>query len=104
MAIANAIVETTPTTIYQSVGSTAITFVSLCNYSVSTVYVDVYLVPNGSPVTNACLLAKELELVVADTYELYHAAEKFILDNNDRLVMVSSEEDAVAVSVSYVGV
>jgi hypothetical protein len=104
MAIANTVVDSAPTDVYVSAGETAITFLSMCNYSANTVSVDLYLIPTGSTVSNASLFLKGLEITESDTYELYHAAEKLILSNNDKIVAVASAPNAVAVSISFVKV
>lgn len=104
MAISNIVVGTTEEDVFTSSGSTAITFLSLCNLTMNTLSVNVYLVPNAASVTNASLVLKNLQITAEDTYEFYHAAEKLILADGDRIVVQSSISDSLAVVISSVGV
>jgi hypothetical protein len=76
----------------------AVTCLIFCNYSVSTVTINVYAVPNGGTVSNSSLVIKQLELPASETFTF--DTEKFVLTNGDRIHATSSANDAVAATVS----
>ena len=106
MAIQTIKINSPSQTVYTSTGSTAVTFMSICNWSVDAVEVDVHLVPF---ITNAPLdeniMISQLTINAGDTYILYQGGEKIILDAGDFIVVHSSDtSDAVSTIVSYIGV
>lgn len=104
MAISNTIVSDAQIDVFESDGSSAITFLSMCNLTNNTVTINLYLVPAFNPLTSACLVLRDLEITSGDTFEFYHAAEKIILDHGDKVVMESNAPSSVAVTVSSVKV
>lgn len=104
MAISNTIVGDTQVDVYESEGASAVTFLSMCNLSNNTVVINLYLVPSSEPLTSACLVLRDLEITAGDTYEFYHAAEKIIMDDGDKIVIEASLPTSIAVTVSSVKV
>ena len=90
MAISSASVGITDTTVYTSSGETAITFLSLCNYSASAVTVSLHAVQNSGSPTDSNIILDDYSIAANDTYILYHGAEKIILDNGDYINVISS--------------
>jgi hypothetical protein len=76
----------------------AITCVIFCNYSASTVTINVYAVPSGGAVSNASLVIKQLELPASETFTF--DTEKFVLNDGDRLHATCSADNAVSATVS----
>lgn len=77
----------------------AITCIVFCNYSVSTVTLNVYAIPATiSGATTASLVIKELELPASETFTF--DTEKFVLSSGDRLYATCSANGAVTATVS----
>jgi hypothetical protein len=76
----------------------AITCVVFCNYSASTVTINVYAVPSGGAVGNSSLVIKQLELPASETFTF--DTEKFVLNGGDRIHATCSADDAVSATVS----
>lgn len=103
MAISNAAVPlTTPSAIYTSTNSTAITNVYFCNYSGSTVTVDVYLVPSGGSASNSTIIYKSISIPASNTFVM--DTEKLILGNGDTLRASASAGSAVTATISYLSI
>jgi hypothetical protein len=100
MTISVANLSTTTSNVYVSSGNTAVTFLTLCNYSPSNVAVNLFIVPaNASAGTSNQVLAN-LALTTEDTYQLYQAAEKLVLGPNDYISANASANTSVTVVVS----
>lgn len=104
MSITTANVTTSASNVYVSSGSTAVTFMSLCNYSASNVSSNVYVVPSGDSAGNLNLVLKELDITTNDTYQFYAGGEKLLLSNGDRIVANASADNAITIVVSYTSV
>jgi hypothetical protein len=101
MSISVANVTTIAGAVYTSVNSTAVTFMSLCNYSASPVTVNVYIVPNGNIAGNTNIMLSELEITAKDTYQLYAAGEKLILSLGDTVQVNASANNSITAVTSY---
>jgi len=80
----------------------AVTCVIFCNYSASTVTINVYAVENGGSVGDSSLVIKQLELPASETFTF--DTEKFVLSGGDRIHATCSADDAVAATVSIMRV
>jgi hypothetical protein len=108
MAIQTASISTAGTTVYTSLGNSAVTFMSICNYSASSVTANVYIVPSGGTAGNTNISLAGLHLAAGnagtgggDTYQLYSGAEKLLLGNNDHIVVDANTNGALTVITSY---
>ena len=102
MSLYSANITTSPTLAYPSVGNTAITFFTLCNYTPSTdASVNVYLVPNGGSAANTNIILSNVVLTGGETYQLYAAAEKVLLGNGDTIYVTANTNSAVTTTASY---
>lgn len=90
MTIATAVVSPTTAPVYTSTGNTAITFLSICNWSPGSATANLYIVPNGSSATTNNVVLSSLPLTPSDTYQLYLGAEKIILGPGDTIQMDST--------------
>lgn len=90
---------TTPSAMYTSSGTTAITAIYLCNYSGSTVTVSVYVVPAAGTAGNTNIIYKDLAIAAADTYVIDN--ERIILDNNETIQVSADAGSSVNVVTSY---
>lgn len=104
MAIETTQVGNSNTDIYTSNGNSAITFLSLTNYTASPVTVDVHLVPSGDSAANVNLVLKSLEITAEDTYQFYAGGEKVLLEDGDKFVAVANTAAAINSVVSYTAI
>lgn len=105
MSISIANVTTSTANVYSSSGNTAVTFLSITNYSVANVNANVYVVPSGVAVGNVLnTIVSNILIATGDTYQLYAGNEKLILDNGDSIRMNGSANNSIAVTVSYTSI
>jgi hypothetical protein len=101
MSIQVANVTTNTASVYTSSGNTAITFLSLCNYSASNVSANVYVVPNGGSVGDSTAVLASLGITTLDTYQLYSGGEKLLLGNGDSIQVSCTANNSITVTTSY---
>ena len=101
MSINTSNVSTTVASVYTSSGNTAITFLSLCNYSVGNVTANVHVVPSGGSAKSINKVLASIEIQTLDTYQLYAAGEKLLLNNGDSVQVSASGNSAVSAVTSY---
>jgi len=100
MAIARATAPlTTPSAVYTSSGTTAVTAMYLCNYSGSTVNVSIYVVPDAGTAGDTNIIYKDIAISAGDTYVI--DTERLILDNNETVQVAADAATAVNVTTSY---
>jgi hypothetical protein len=100
MSISVANVTTITSSVYTSTGNSAITFMSLCNYSGANVTANVHVVPDGGTAGNVNLVLSGLEITAADTYQFYAGGEKLLFGNGDSIQVQASANSAVTAVVS----
>lgn len=102
MALISTKLSTSPSSIVAGTATNkAITCIYLCNTTGGTITVSVYAVPNGGTVGN-CPIYTNLAIAAYDTAIL--DTEKIILDNGDAIYASASSSNAIAMTVSYVGI
>jgi hypothetical protein len=101
MSITTANVSTTTTAVYTSSGNTAITFLSLCNYSVGNITANVHVVPSGSTANSINRVLASIPITTLDTYQLYAGGEKLLLSNGDTVQINASGNSALGAVTSY---
>lgn len=101
MTIAVGNVTTVVANVYASTGNTAITWLSLCNYSAGNVVANVYVVPSGSSAGNLNAVITNLLITTGDTYQLYAASEKLLLNNGDSVRVNANVDNAINAVTSY---
>ena len=79
----------------------AITCIYFCNTTASTVNVNLFAVPSGGTIDN-CVIYNNLAIAAADTAII--DMEKIILDAGDSVQANCSVNNAIAMTVSYVGI
>ena len=101
-------VTTVGNVVYASTGNTAVTWMSLCNYSANTVKANIYAVPSGQVIGSNNMIICGLVLTSGnggtsggDTYQLYQGAEKILLGNGDSIQVSSNANSAITVVTSY---
>lgn len=103
-AITTAQITTTGNIAYASSGNSAVTYMTLCNYTGANVTANVYVVPSGSTPDNTNIIIANLPLTAYDTYQLYQAAEKILLANGDSIQVSANANSAVTTVVTYTGI
>jgi hypothetical protein len=101
MSITTANVTTTVGNVYVSSGNTAITFLSLCNYSVGNITANVHVVPNGATANSINKILASIPITTLDTFQLYVTGEKLVLGNGDSVQVNASGNSAVSAVTSY---
>jgi hypothetical protein len=104
MSISTANVTTSIANAYVSSGNTAVTFLSLANYSASNVTANVYVVPSGDSVGNLNIVVANIQITTQDTYQFYAGNEKLVLDNDDSIRINSSADNSITAIVSYTSI
>jgi hypothetical protein len=77
----------------------AVTCVTFCNYSISTVTISVYAVPASTgAVGDESIMIKDLEIPAKETFTF--DTEKLVLSQGDRIHAVCSANNAVTSTIS----
>ena len=101
MSTSSALLTTSIANVYASSGNTAITWLSINNYSVSNVTANVHVVPSGGSANTQNQILTNLEIAAGDTYQLYAAGEKLLLDNNSSIQALANTNTSLNIVVSY---
>ena len=101
MPIALGNITTSASNAYVSTGNTAITFLSLTNYSASNVIANVYVVPSGNTAGNLNIILNQIEIATLDTYQLYAGGEKLLLNNGDSIQANANANTSLTAVTSY---
>lgn len=102
MALARSNVTTSPTPIYVSVGSTAITNAYFCNVTGTSVTINIHLVSAGTEGDNTNLIYKSLVIPAYNTFVM--DTEKIVLDNGDSIQVSASNSPAIVATVTYLSI
>ena len=97
-------VTTTAANVYVSSGDTAVTFMSICNYSAGNVTANVFVVPSGDTAGNLNTVLSQIEIAANDTYQFYAGNEKLVLATGDAIQADANVDNAIATVTSYTGV
>jgi hypothetical protein len=101
MSITTVLVTNSVSNAYVSGGNTAITSLVINNYTANAVTANVYAVPAGASANSQNLILTNLQLTGYQTYQLYGAAEKMLLGNNDSIQAVSNVTSRLNIVTSY---
>jgi hypothetical protein len=104
MTITTATLTTSAANVFASSGNTAITSLTLCNWSPGNVTANLYVVPSGALAGTGTVALSSILLTSGDTYQLYAAAEKIILSNGDTIQANASSGNSVTVITSYTAI
>ena len=100
MSIQTAVLTTTAANVYTSIGNSAITSMTICNFTSSDVLANIFLVPSGDGPSTSNAMLVQLPLQPTDTYQLYQAAEKILLGPGDSVYANASANASVTVVIS----
>ena len=101
MSITTALIGNSVSNVYVSGGNTAITSLVINNYTANTVTANVYAVPASNSANTQNLILTKIELTGFETYQLYNAAEKLLLGNNDSIQAVANSTGNLNIVTSY---
>jgi hypothetical protein len=97
-------VTTAVANVYVSSGDTAVTFMSICNYTSGNVIANVYVVPAGDIAGNVNIVLSQIEIEANDTYQFYAGNEKLVLANGDSIQVDAAANSSISTVTSYTGV
>ena len=101
MSITTAAIGNTVSNVYVSGGNTAITWLTINNSTANTVTANVHAVPAGASANTQNLILTNIEMTGYETYQLYNAAEKLLLGNNDSIQAVANATGNLNIVTSY---
>lgn len=104
MAITNTLITTgAAANVYVSSGASAITAMYLCNVDTSARTFDIYVCPSGTIITPlSTRIYSSVQIQSGDTYVV--DTEKLILGSGDMIKANTSASNAIAMTVSYIGI
>lgn len=110
MAIANAAVQTTDTTLLEvpSGKKYALTTMLVCNTAAddgtgsNDSSFDCHIIPDGDSKATTNLIINDLEVAAADTFTF--SAERLILEQGDRVVLIGATPTNLTATLSYLEV
>jgi hypothetical protein len=108
MAISNSRLTTTgSTTVYTSIGNTAVTTLIACNTgpiisltdeTLNAASLTLYFVPNGGIIGDGTTVVKSLNIPAGET--VFFSDEKVVLSNGDTIVAQASAANLITITVS----
>lgn len=105
MALTTVDITTSAGNVYVSSGNTAVTWCSFANYDPSAnATITVNVVPSGDSVSNTNSVLNTLEVNAGDTYQMYAAGEKLLLEDGDRIVALANANSRISAVVSYTSI
>lgn len=104
MAITNTLITTgAAANVYVSSGASAITAMYLCNVDTSARTFDIYVCPSGTIITPlSTRIYSSVQIQSGDTYVV--DTEKLILGSGDMIKANTSASNAIAMTISYIGI
>lgn len=104
MTISTALVGNTIGNIYVSSGNTAITWLTINNYTAGNALANVHVVPASGSANAQNQILTNLEITANDTYQLYTGGEKLLLSIDDSIQAVANTNSTLNVVVSYTSI
>ena len=101
MSIQTITIDATDTTTYFSTGQSAVTIMSLCNFSAINQVASIHIVPQGGTPDDTNIFVKDIHIVAGDTFILYQGGEKIILDDGDYISAIATNAAAVTAITSF---
>lgn len=101
MPIALGNITTSASNAYVSTGNTAVTFLSITNYSAGNITANVFVVPSGDTAGNLNIILSQIEIATLDTYQLYSGGEKLLLSNGDSVQANANANNSITTVTSY---
>jgi hypothetical protein len=103
MTIATYSVTTSIGNAYTSSGNTAITSLTLCNFSAGSATANLYVVPATANADTVNIALSNVLITTGDTLQMYVAAEKLLLGPGDT-IQIEANANAITAVVSYTSI
>lgn len=105
MATTSALVSNVAANVYASSGNSAVTWMSINNYTASSnATANVHVVPSGETANVQNQILTNLEILAGDTYQVYAAGEKLLLEDGTAIQAVANTNSILNVVVSYTSI
>jgi hypothetical protein len=101
MSINSALLTINAANVYVSSGNTAVTWVSINNYSGLATTANLYVVASGESIGTQNQVLTQLEIQAGDTYQVYAGGERLVLSNGDAIQASANANNRLNVVVSY---
>ena len=105
MTISSAYITNSVGNVYVSTGNTAVTWLSINNYSAAgNATANVHVVASGGSANTQNLIMTNVLVVTGDQMQIYVGNEKLILGNGDTIQAVANTSSILNAVVSYTSV
>lgn len=101
MSITSASITNSAANVYVSNGNTAITFLSITNYSNVNTLANVHVVESGAAANVQNQVLTNLAVTAGETYQFYAGGEKLLLENDQAIVMLANANSRLSVVTSF---
>ena len=98
MTISTFSLTNTANAIYTSIGNTAITSLTMCNWGVGNVYANLFVVPSGSTPDTTNIALANISIPLSETAQMYMFAEKLLLGPGDTICANASANTVTAIT------
>jgi hypothetical protein len=90
--------------VYTSSNNTAITWATFTNFGAGAATLTLHLVPNGGSPTNENMILDAESIVAGDSFSLYAASEKLLMENGDTIQAWSDTASSINAVFSYASI
>jgi hypothetical protein len=104
MSTTSALLSINAANVYVSTGNTAVTWISINNYSGQATTANVHVVAAGGTANSQNQVLTQLEIQPGDTYQLYAGGEKLILSDSEAIQAAANAISRLNVVVSYTAI
>ena len=87
-----------PAAIYTSVGNTAITSLTMCNWGPGNVTANLFVVPNSDSPDTTNIALSNIAIPASETAQMYMFSEKLLLGPGDTICANSSSNTVTAIT------
>jgi hypothetical protein len=101
MSITSALLSINAANVYVSTGNTAVTWISINNYSDLATTANVHIVSPGGTANTQNQVLTQLEIQPTDMYQVYAGGEKLILSDGESIQASANAINRLNVVVSY---
>jgi hypothetical protein len=84
--------------VYTSVGNTAITSLTMCNWGTGNITANLYVVPNGFAPDTSTIALSNIAIPISETAQMYMFSEKLLLGPGDTICANASANTVTAIT------
>lgn len=103
MSIVTFTLTDTANAVYTSVGNTAITSLTMCNWGTGNITANLYVVPNGYSPDTTNIALSNIAIPISETAQMYMFSEKLLLGPGDTICANASANTVTAIT-SYTSI